>query len=362
MRILKNLSYILPLIFCIACDSGTPQTYKDLLPKAKGGRSEIMLVMDSSKWKNSLGEQVREVFRAPQEGLLQAEPIFNAQWLDPIKLNDFLKGHQALVFVLSLENSDTHGSRLIKKFFSQSSLQQIEQDTSKFMLLKTDQYAKGQNILFLFAKNDALLERHLKQNTQKIRDILLKNEYEKAHKNLYKAGIEVLLEEEIQKVQHFTVKIPKDFLIARNVIEQDTGFFFTRQVSQNMDRNFFVAHCPYVSEKQFETEALLAFRDSVAKKYMRDPDYGSYIQIQPQTEFEASRRDFTFKNQFAVELRALWRTSSLSMGGPFVAYAFTNADRSRLYYIEAFIYAPSADKRDYLREMESMMRTFTFKE
>ena len=43
------------------------------------------------------------------------------------------------------------------------------------------------------------------------------------------------------------------------------------------------------------------------------------------------------------------------MGGPFVSHAFFSRDGVDIIVAEAFVYAPKYDKRQYLRQTESIL-------
>ena len=46
------------------------------------------------------------------------------------------------------------------------------------------------------------------------------------------------------------------------------------------------------------------------------------------------------------------------MGGPYIGYALVDQAKGRLYYIEGFAYAPGKDKREIIRELETILWTF----
>ena len=43
------------------------------------------------------------------------------------------------------------------------------------------------------------------------------------------------------------------------------------------------------------------------------------------------------------------------MGGPFVSHSFYSPDGEDIIVAEAFVYAPRYDKRQYLRQVESLL-------
>ena len=49
------------------------------------------------------------------------------------------------------------------------------------------------------------------------------------------------------------------------------------------------------------------------------------------------------------------------MGGPFVSHTFYSPDGKDLIVLEAFVHAPRFDKRQYLRQVESILSSFEWK-
>jgi hypothetical protein len=58
-------------------------------------------------------------------------------------------------------------------------------------------------------------------------------------------------------------------------------------------------------------------------------------------------------------MRGLWKTNSLSMGGPFISYTVADTKQGMLYYVEGFVYAPSREQREIMREVETILNSFT---
>jgi hypothetical protein len=69
-------------------------------------------------------------------------------------------------------------------------------------------------------------------------------------------------------------------------------------------------------------------------------------------------REISFHGKYAIEMRGLWRTNNLTMGGPFLSYALVDEKTGMLYYIEGFTYAPGKEQREIMRELEVILNTF----
>ena len=64
-------------------------------------------------------------------------------------------------------------------------------------------------------------------------------------------------------------------------------------------------------------------------------------------------------NVTALETRSLWKIEDAFMSGPFVNFCFVDKTNRRLFVAEGFVYAPSESKRDYMFELETMMRSIS---
>jgi hypothetical protein len=58
---------------------------------------------------------------------------------------------------------------------------------------------------------------------------------------------------------------------------------------------------------------------------------------------------------YASEMRGLWRVENDFMGGPYVALSELDASNQRVINAFGFVYAPSKDKRNLLRQVEAMI-------
>lgn len=62
----------------------------------------------------------------------------------------------------------------------------------------------------------------------------------------------------------------------------------------------------------------------------------------------------------AAEVRGIWEVNGYPMAGPFLTYIINDKANNRKLVLEGFIFAPSANKRDDLLELEAIMKTVQF--
>ena len=87
----------------------------------------------------------------------------------------------------------------------------------------------------------------------------------------------------------------------------------------------------------------------------------SYMTIS--SEITPGLSTMKYKNRNFMEMRGLWEVQNDFMGGPFVIHVFHDKNNpGQLIVVEGFVYAPRYDKRDYIRQVESIMYSFDWKE
>ena len=76
--------------------------------------------------------------------------------------------------------------------------------------------------------------------------------------------------------------------------------------------------------------------------------------------FKPQSRELTFKGGYAVEMRGLWRMENHFMGGPFVSLSVLDPDGDNIIHAFGYVFAPNFNKREYLREVEAMIKSLTW--
>lgn len=62
----------------------------------------------------------------------------------------------------------------------------------------------------------------------------------------------------------------------------------------------------------------------------------------------------------AIETKGMWEVKNFTMAGPFINYIVEDVPNDRLVVLEGFTFAPSTNKRDYMFELEAVLKTLEF--
>ncbi len=317
----KNIVFIAVVVFTLS--SCTESKTKG--PTSTGRGSEIVVVCTKRLWVGPVGDSIRGVFMSAMLGLPEDEPEYTLINIPEKDFSRFLQTHRNVLMVdvnteneknnvETLENVWSHPQRVIKI--------KAGSDTAFFNIFKKRSTA----ILELFNQNERA--RFAAQN--------------KLNRNF----------ESEKLMEDFGIKmvISKDFYTAKKM----SDFVWLRSEATTLSLGIIMYTYPYKDTAQLEQAAILSARDRYTQLYIPGPIEGSYMTSEREM-FPMVSRKILFKGMFAVETRGLWKTEGDFMGGPFVNYTIVDAPRQRIVVLDGYVYYPNKSKRNYVRQLESII-------
>jgi hypothetical protein len=196
---------------------------------------------------------------------------------------------------------------------------------------------------------------HLQKHGKQIIDHFNRIEKERLATTLFNSKTAQGVGTFLRREQNIEIKIPVGYKLA----DRQPDFVWLRQIEPNTDKDIFITWKPYESEYQLLPDSIIAWRDAIAKKYLfEDPKNPISYLITEREDADVLVKQVNFNNHFAMEVRGLWRTNTRTMGGPYLGYALADQPQGLLYYIEGFAFAPGKDKREFMRELETILWSF----
>ncbi|MEL0644348.1 DUF4837 family protein [Olleya sp. Ti.3.14] len=321
---MKKLAVLIVLVCTIlSCNEGTKQNQR-MVPKSSGNLYNVSVVVDNELWKGSVGDAIRDVLTTVVPGLPQPEPMFDINQIPPQVFSGFAAKNR---IVLKIEKSDKSEIKIA-----------------------TDAYAQPQKVIVISGPNDTKLIEVLKANKDKILDTF-KNQEIEARQALTSNSLHT--NNNIEKKLGISVKFPSIYRIAK----EDGDFFWVRKNLTTGTNNFMVYQVPLdaIDKEGDITQQIITIRDSVGKKYIPGPIDGSYMKT------EEAYTPFLFTtiidNKPTYEVRSTWDIEGTYNAGPFVNYMVEDKINNRYVVLEGFTFAPSVNKRDYILELESIIKS-----
>lgn len=359
---MKRLSILLLVLLAFtACVSksnkeGESASGTNFLPDATGEPGEVVIVMNKEKWNGELGDALKEVFQANFPGLTRPEPLFTTRVIEPFQFNRIFKLSRNIIYVTTLDGN-APADKWLQSTLSESSKERILKEPDLFMNTSDNQYAKRQKVLHLFGKTDKDLIAHLEGNQQILRNYFNMAERERLATDIRASVDSRAISNKFKDKFGYYIKIPVGYEAAMDTDD----FMWSRYLpSVGPSKNIFVYFKDYESQDEFKHENIIALRNKVGKKYIYgDPENPQSFMITETEYMQPIFRDINLHDRYTVEMRGAWKTNNFSVGGTFISYTFVDQASNRLYYIEGFVIHPNEEHRELIREMESILSTFT---
>ncbi|MDO9256889.1 MAG: DUF4837 family protein [Bacteroidales bacterium] len=299
---------------------------KSKSPNSTGRGSEIIVVCSKQNWNGPVGNTVRGALTQNMPGLPEAEPEFTLINIPPKDFSKFLQSHRN-VLVIDIKDGN-------KK--------------SKVETLR-NVWSHPQRVIKVIASSDTAFFNLLAKHSEAIKELF--NQNERARFSAQNALSRNLVVEKLLE-DDFGIKmvISKDFYQAKKT----TDFVWLRSEATTMSLGLMIYTYPYRDTALMNPAAVLAYRDKYTRRHIPGPLDGSYMAVEREAYPPVTRR-ILFKNMYAIETRGLWKTVGDFMGGPFVNYTIVDAPRQRIIVFDGYIYNPNKSKRNYIRQLESVI-------
>lgn len=324
----KTMFLLLVAVLLTACNNETKTT--KTIVKSKGLPSELMLVVDREVWTTDVQDTLNAIVEAQVPGLMQAEKMFR------------------VTRVFTRDYAPTHSTfHTILKVVLDKTLKEPITGTAR------DVNARPQLEVVVAAPDIDQLRTYLSRNAQRIQDLLSEAQIEfrvPALKKKYSKKVS----DDLKEVLGMTVCVPENFVATK----KGQDFLWGSTNTLQRDQNLVVYTYPWQGEDVMDAELFVQRRDSVIKLNIPGERPDQWMQTVREKDVPLIiSRPRTIGGRQVLEVRGLWEMRNGALGGPFVSLARVDTAAAKVIVAEGWVYSPSTDKRDLLRQMEAALRT-----
>ncbi len=317
----KYIILFLTISLLVACSNKNDEK---TLVNSTGKINHLLIVIKNTQWQGEIGDEIRKIIGAPVLGLPQPETQFNVSQVAPEFFGSLFKTSRSVLFI-SIGKED------------------------KFSIEK-DVYSKPQRIINIVAKSPSSLVQLIEKHQQELISVFKESDLISAQKALSKLSWD---ESKLKTLKSLGIhlRIPKKY----RLVDDNGSFLWLRNPIASGSMNIIAYSVPILSADDLLGQSIPAMRDSIGKKFIPGGPDGSYMI----TEEAYSPHIFDVKltGRKAYEVRGKWEVKGDFMAGPFLNYTVIDEKNNRLIVVEGFIYAPAVDKRDYMFELEAILKT-----
>ncbi|MFZ9030656.1 MAG: DUF4837 family protein [Robiginitalea sp.] len=326
---MKQLRFF-PLVILALLASCQDKPSKKYKPASIGAINTLAVVMDNDLWEGPVGDEVRQHFAAPVLGLTWDEPLLNLEHMPPSVFRGTTRHRRAVLFV--------------------------DRDTVSGAQIQQDLYATPQKVAVIKGTSDSLLISSIEGSAEQIISSIKEMELKESQKRFLRS-----LSKETVLMDKFgiSLRLPSVYKVGK---EEDNFVWIDREI-QKGSMNIIIYEMP---EDSFKTDStfvqdIVKMRDSIGKRHIPGPD------VPGKTTYMGTEKAFApyvFPAEVAgmatVEVRGIWEVVNYPMAGPFLTYIINDEARNRKLVMEGFTFAPATNKRDYMFELEAILKTVTF--
>ncbi len=289
-----------------------------LLPNSSGNINNISVVSSDEIWEGKVGEVIRENFARPIYGLPQIEPVFSLSHIPSTVFTGFATKSRT---ILKIDISETEGVFNFK-----------------------NTYASPQRIIQVTGSTPEKIITIISKNINSIYSSLYFNEIHEKQRRIAKNLNQT---QAIKKSIGLTIRFPSAYRVAK----VDTNFVWIRRDIETGSVNLFVSR--YNSKNN---SSIVKTRDSISKHHIPGPIQNTFMSTDP--TYTPSSQQISIKGKQILETRGLWEIKGQFMAGPFLNYQFKSNNKQDEYImLDGFVYSPGSSKREYMFELEAIMRS-----
>ncbi|WP_298532282.1 DUF4837 family protein [uncultured Algibacter sp.] len=325
---MKHILYsVLTLMLLMSCNS-KKKTNEKFLPDASGAINSVSVVTENELWDGRIGDAIRAVLAKPIYGLPQDEPTFTISQIPTSVFSGFVTKNRT---VLKIETNKEAGIEILE-----------------------DVYATPQKVIVVTGKSREAIVKVIKENESKIIETFRNEELAERQRQMAKSPHTFTIIKE-------KLGLTLDFASVYRIAKQTDDFFWIRKDITTGTNNLMIYELPFDAIKRNDSvvNQIIKIRDSIGKTYIEGPVEDSYMVTE--NAYAPFIGETILDNKPTFETKGIWDVKNAFMGGPFINYAIEDKINNRWVVIEGFAFAPSVEKRNYMLELESIIKSVKIK-
>lgn len=327
---MRKIAFLLASIVLLPLLAGCGDEKGSALPAISGKAGEIIVVASKAQWESEVGNRIRGALASEYEYLPQKEPLFNLANVPEASVNKLIKVHRNLFYL------------------------KVGKDQKTGMQVRNDVFASPQTAVVVTAPTDDEAAAFIQANAE-----ALVEAFEKAERDRLEANAKLYEEVKLRDLVSAKFGGSPCFPNGYTLKKQTPDFVWISYETSYTIQGILIYSFPYENDSQLTMEKLIQKRNEVVKENVPATSEGSYMITNP--TIVPGFREVTYNGIKRAEVRSLWDTYGDFMGGPFVSQAFRSKDGENIIVAEGFVYAPKYNKRNYLRQVESIICSFEWK-
>ncbi|MBD0823346.1 DUF4837 family protein [Aestuariibaculum marinum] len=314
---------ILTLLLMVSCGDKKSSDKKIILDSS-GNINNVSVILENDLWDGRIGDAIRNVLAAPIYGLPQDEPTFTLSQIPPSVFSGFVTKNRTIL--------------------------KIEMNKEPGITFQDNVYAQPQKVIVVSGKDREEIVGLIHENGDAIVQTFRAMELKERQRQMAKSPHNF---ESIEMKLDLTLKFASAYRIAK----ETDNFFWIRKDITTGTTNLMIYELPHSAIKRNDSVVgqIIKIRDSIGQTHIEGTVEGTYMVTE--NAYTPFFEETILDNKPAFEVKGIWDLKNGFMGGPFLSYTIEDKTHDRWVVIEGFAFAPSVEKRDYMLELESIIKS-----
>jgi len=347
---------ILGIFLALTVLAGCKDTFANLQskPSALGVMNEIVVICDDAMWEGSVGDSLMYYYASPYPIMPSPEPLFDVRHFSTGQLlaEPLRKELRTYLILADLLDKDSPTTIMLREDLGEEIIRKFNENPNQFSTAGKDKWARGQVLVYIMGNGPEDLARNLIHAFPRVSKRVRAHDNKQLQAQTYMNGSSTELTNLVAKEFGIKMKVPGDFKLAVN----GKNFLWLRKDNREITASIVIKSFPYKDKSQMELEGLIEMRDRIGL-LIEGSSIGSVMRTNV-----VSLPVYTYPKEvagrYAIESRGIWEMTEDFLGGPFINFAVIDGDR--ILVIDAFVYAPGKDKRDYIQQLELILSSLEF--
>jgi len=306
--------------------------------KAIGYDQVITVVCDDRNWEVCepvLAEKLGKVYQTPP-----TETLYSFDRISPEDLNANIMNKNLMILTRLEEASGI--TPQVRSMLPDSTIQRMRSKPYG-LYYQGDAYASGQALVVVVGSSLGDLRNRLELNQDRIFNFIEHKMFERNTAFIYRSGEQFDLAQKYYDQYGFYVRMMHDYVEIENRPKDNLVW---------LGRDF-----PY----RWLTITWAAATDSSLEYQVDDllkKTFGRKLKDVTLNRDYLQAESIWFKEYSTIKYYGLWESKKEVKGGPFIAYGFYEPKKDRIYLLSGIVHAPDKAKLPYIRQMETILRTF----
>jgi hypothetical protein len=320
---MKKTLLLISLFLLTSCND-TKSGFK-YLADSSSNLNHLTVVMPEKSWEGKLGKTTRELLEAPYEGLPFDEPQFTLKYLPPKVFTGFARNSRNILWF-------------------------VQDTTARFQLMK-NLTAQPQLVAKVSGEDQEVQAHFLQENIALYKNAIVENERKEKRRRINKSPTK---DRDLQNKFGIGLTYPT----AYKTVKDTTNFLWIQKSIPKGHMNIVAYSLPLSQFRGNLKKRIIEIRDSIGKIYIPGRLEGSYMIT------EKAYNPYFYKTlktgKRAYITKGMWEVANDFMAGPFVNYTIRDTLNNRWMVIEGFTFAPTANKRDQMFELNTILDAVAF--